>query len=105
MPSMKMLAKLHGFINVRNASWVFMSRKGSVIVDFNLELVANVSDPLSPLKNAVAQSGGNLGGLVIDPSSIQAGLELQKLAILLALETLVLFKKLYSPDPAPFRGC
>ncbi|XP_028518161.1 hemicentin-1 isoform X2 [Exaiptasia diaphana] len=47
--------------------------EGSVNVDFNLELVANVSDPLSPLKNAVTNAGGNLSGLVIDPSSIQTG--------------------------------
>ncbi|KXJ15648.1 hypothetical protein AC249_AIPGENE11076 [Exaiptasia diaphana] len=50
-----------------------VSRSGSVIVYFNLTLVANVSDPLLPLKEAVTKGGGNLSGLVIDPSSIQAG--------------------------------
>ncbi|KXJ06831.1 hypothetical protein AC249_AIPGENE4622 [Exaiptasia diaphana] len=46
---------------------------GSVIVEFKLTLIANVSDPLSPFKAAVCKQGGSLEGINIDLNSIQEG--------------------------------
>ncbi|KXJ15491.1 B-cell receptor CD22 [Exaiptasia diaphana] len=67
------LKSVYESYKIVNRVRVIAFREGSVNVDFNLDLVANVSDPLSPLKNALTNAGGNLSGLVIDPSSLQAG--------------------------------
>lgn len=40
---------------------------------FQVEVIANVTDPIILLKNAVKRHGGKLDKLVIDPNSIKTG--------------------------------
>ena len=51
-----------------------MVRKGSVGVNFQLGVIANVTDPYLPLRSALANNGGYLNGLQIDPKSITQGM-------------------------------
>jgi hypothetical protein len=44
--------------------------KGSVIVQFQLYIIAQVPDPLLPLKTLVKDNGGKINGLVIDYKSV-----------------------------------
>jgi hypothetical protein len=45
--------------------------KGSVIVQFQLYVIAQVPDPLLPLKILIKENGGKINGLVIDYTSIR----------------------------------
>ncbi|XP_031571263.1 hemicentin-1-like isoform X2 [Actinia tenebrosa] len=51
----------------------FVNRKGSVGVNFQLDVIANVTDPIILLKHAVDKNGGKLNGLSIDRNSIKTG--------------------------------
>ncbi|XP_031551747.1 immunoglobulin superfamily member 10-like [Actinia tenebrosa] len=52
--------------------------EGSVWVNFELELIANVPNPLQPLQDALVQNKGNLSGLMVNESSLSEGFEKPK---------------------------